>query len=64
MSENLTDASPMPFGKHQGKKMEDVPASYLLWLWNENVTQPAVRAYIQDNLDVLKFEHPDTLVRP
>lgn len=27
----LNDNSPMPVGKYQGKKMADVPASYLLW---------------------------------
>jgi uncharacterized protein (DUF3820 family) len=28
----LEDDSLMPFGKHEGDKMEDIPASYLLWL--------------------------------
>jgi len=31
----LTDNSPMPFGKWAGKKMIDVPASYLIWMYDE-----------------------------
>lgn len=31
----LTDESLMPFGKHKGEKMANVPASYLLWLYDE-----------------------------
>lgn len=29
----LEDGSPMPFGKHQGAEMADVPADYLHYLW-------------------------------
>jgi len=53
----------MPFGKHQGKKMEDVPASYLLWLYESlkekfkpNLTEKELIAYIKDNLQVLTKE--------
>jgi len=52
----LTDNSPMPFGKFKGKAMVDVPAIYLLWLHNEGCDNPAVKRYILDNLDVLKKE--------
>jgi hypothetical protein len=31
----LTDQSQMPFGKYAGHVMEKVPASYLLYLWDE-----------------------------
>jgi hypothetical protein len=31
----LTDADRMPFGKHKGLKMQEVPAQYLHWLWTE-----------------------------
>lgn len=60
----LTDESLMPFGKHKGEKMANVPASYLLWLYDE-YTMPNPRfgfihrdvlAYIEENLDVLKEE--------
>lgn len=34
-TEAFTDSDQMPFGKHRGKKMEDVPASYLHWYYHE-----------------------------
>lgn len=33
-TEDLTDNSPMPFGKYKGTKLENVPASYLIWLYD------------------------------
>lgn len=55
----LTDESPMPFGKYKGENMEDVPASYLLWLYGNNVCSGVVKRYIQDNHDVLIKERGD-----
>lgn len=31
------DASPMPFGKHKDEPLVDVPARYLVWLWNDGL---------------------------
>jgi hypothetical protein len=80
MIQILNDKSLMPFGKHKGKAMEDVPAGYLLWYMEQpaqdcpgrgtvkGVTfdgvlgshiydnDHAVRAYIEDNMDVLKMQ--------
>ncbi len=60
----LTDNDLMPFGKFSKppdgpRKMEDVPASYLLWLWDEGVTNFGVKKYIENNLETLKQECPD-----
>lgn len=63
----LEDTSFMPFGKYgSGKKdqctMQDVPASYLHWLWvngKREDRQCPVADYIRRNLDALKKEHPD-----
>jgi len=66
----LNDDSPMPFGKFKDRRMEDVPAEYLLWLWEENKDryklyagsrpltedQRAIMDYIDDNMEVLKQE--------
>lgn len=52
----LTDESPMPFGKWQGRKMANVPADYLIWLYENNKCNNDVREYIEDNLEVLRFE--------
>jgi len=51
----------MPFGKHKGTPMQDVPASYLHYLWvngMKNEKSP-VANYIRSRLDALKKEHPD-----
>lgn len=60
---SLVDMSPMPFGKYKGRPMEDVPASYLHWLWSnwskEERDQKPVAGYIRENLAVLMKEHPD-----
>lgn len=46
----------MPFGKHRGKPMVNVPAPYLLWLYNSGCDHEQVRKYIAENLDSLNKE--------
>lgn len=52
----LSDSSLMPWGMHKGKKMANVPAKYLLYLYNNGCSDPRVKAYIIENLDVLQAE--------
>lgn len=52
----MTDNSKMPFGKYKGEKMANVPASYLIWIFENNKCSPEVAKYIADNLDVIKSE--------
>ncbi len=63
MPVDLTDTSPMPFGKHKGCPMQDVPASYLFWLWTaqgmEHNHLDPVAGYIRKNLESLKQEYTD-----
>lgn len=59
----LDDLDPMPFGKHKGIPMQDVPASYLHYLWtnglkNETRSNP-VAVYIKSHLNHLKQEYTD-----
>ncbi len=57
----MDDLTLMPFGKHKGIFMQDVPASYLHYLWvngMKNEKSP-VAEYIRSRLDALKKEHPD-----
>lgn len=54
----MNDQSPMPFGKYKDRKMEDVPASYLLWLRDQHVSGE-VGEYIEENLTALMQECPD-----
>jgi len=52
----MNDNSIMPFGKFKGFKLANVPADYLLWLYNANKCYGDLKAYIKDNLDVLQSE--------
>ena len=59
----LTDESPMPFGKWQGTPMANVPASYLIWHYEQNSGQKpfgeasrAVQTYSLENMDALRKE--------
>lgn len=53
----LTDNSILNFGKkYKGYKLANVPADYLIWIY-ENLTLPEnLKTYIKANLDVLKFQ--------
>jgi len=58
----LTDTDPMPFGKYKGEPMQDVPASYLHYLWQNGLAadkQSNVADYIRRNINALKLEHKD-----
>lgn len=51
----------MPWGKHKGTAMANLPAAYLLWCYhaiyfNRPDTRSPVSIYIHDNLDDLKAE--------
>ena len=52
----MNDNSIMPYGKYKGEKMCNVPASYLLWLWENHKCCQLVKMYIEENMDVLKIE--------
>ncbi|WP_262246971.1 putative quorum-sensing-regulated virulence factor [Parapedobacter soli] len=52
----MSDASLMPFGIHKGKRLIDVPAKYLIWLYEENKCHGPLKDYIEDNMDALKKE--------
>jgi uncharacterized protein (DUF3820 family) len=57
----LDDLDPMPFGKHRGIPMQDVPARYLHWLWTNGADKEKsqVADYIRRNLNALKIDYPD-----
>lgn len=52
----LNDDSKMPFGKYKGEKIGNIPADYLLWLYENNKCDKSVREYIEDYMDVIKVE--------
>lgn len=53
---HFTDHTPMPFGKYRGTTMANVPAVYLLWLFNKGCDHDGVKQYINSNLDILRKE--------
>jgi hypothetical protein len=52
----LIDSDPMPYGKkHKGEPMEEVPASYLLWIEDEwDQVPPDLQKYINENRQCLE----------
>lgn len=52
----MDDNSLMPFGKHKGEKMANVPSEYLIWCYDQEWCRGDVKSYIQQNLDALKQE--------
>jgi len=52
----MTDESLMPWGKHKGEKMANIPPSYLLWLLDNNKCGGEVKKYIEDNKETLVKE--------
>ena len=54
----MDDYSLMPFGKYKGTQLANVPASYLIWIYEESLgfAYPGLREYIKDNLHILKAE--------
>ena len=61
----FTDLTPMPFGKYKGTPMQDVPASYLHWLYHNsefyNQQGLGIKKYIDDNMSALKQEDKDLI---
>ena len=56
----LDDDSPCPVkGQYLDEKMVNIPAEYLLWLYNQSwlpKKYPNVRYYIEENLEALQSE--------
>ena len=52
----MHDSSTMPFGKHKGEKLANVPASYLLWLLGSGCSHAGLKKYIEDNKADLEEE--------
>jgi uncharacterized protein (DUF3820 family) len=52
----MKDTDLMPWGKYKGTRMIDIPATYLLWLLENDKCSGLVKKYIQDNKDVLKTQ--------
>lgn len=52
----MDDNSIMPFGKYKGEKLANVPAGYLLWLFDNGKAYGQLRDYIHENHDAIELE--------
>lgn len=54
----ITDESPMPWGEHKGKKLKDVPASYLSWCYQQTWIKDwrELYTYLKSNEKALELE--------
>ena len=52
------DTTEMPWGLYQGKQLKDVPASYLLWLFEQPWIKdwPGLHSYLKSHEDQLMKE--------
>lgn len=59
--ESLYDNDVMPFGKHKGENLSQVPSSYFLWLWDDGYwrkTSDPLHQYIKTGLQDMMDECP------
>lgn len=58
---SYTDDDLLDFGKYKNLKLSDVPASYLHWVYTNNIQSGnrKLHNYIENNLHVLKDEYHD-----
>lgn len=65
MAKKLTDDYVLEMGKYRGTKLANVPASYLLFLWENSNFKfyygTALKEYIEENLEALKQEQNKNL---
>lgn len=59
--EKITDNSLMPYGKYKGKKMANISASYLLWMYRNDKLFKALEVYVEENMDALEKEEKEEL---
>lgn len=60
---SYNDKDKMPFGKHKGELLQDVPVSYLHWIYHNinSGSNISLQHYIENNIDALKMENKDLL---
>lgn len=56
MPDKYTYETLMPWGEHKGKALVNVPASYLLFLFDQPWLRGPLKDYIKENFQSLKQE--------
>lgn len=52
----ISDNYIMPFGKYKDEKMANIPAEYLVFLYEKGNCFGYVKQYLKENIDTLKAE--------
>lgn len=52
----LSDQKHMEGGKYIGSHVEDVPGSYLLWLYENGHAASSLVTYIESNIHIIRIE--------
>lgn len=52
----MDDSSVMRFGRYKGRQLADVPAGYLMYLYDEKIARGELLQYIRDNMTVLRAQ--------
>ena len=57
-----SDTDEMPFGMYKGRPLQDVPATYLHYLWTKKpLSDYRLENYIHNSMDELRKECPDKI---
>ena len=57
---SFDDNTLMPFGQYKNTKLANVPAQYLIYIYENYTLSEPLKAYIKDNLEALKMEKQRT----
>ena len=52
----MTDESLMPYGKYQGEKLANIPAGYLIWMYDNDKLIGSLKKYVEENMAALEKE--------
>jgi uncharacterized protein (DUF3820 family) len=54
--QEFDDNTKIPFGKYQGTALGNVPAEYLIWLYDNGKLYGGLKKYVEDNMQSLNIE--------
>lgn len=61
MKRNTEKCPTMPFGKYKGRKLDNVPAGYLLYIYDNMRVFWELKQYIEDHYQILQKENEEYL---